>query len=105
MLPDGATRQSGCRKINEVDECMSNQMKSPCYGAMFPDLSRLNFNRATEGKAFSVFVESIGVGVQRRELHVKQAEWDKCEECPSFDGCYRLSVAKSLLWQGLLATA
>lgn len=74
-------------------------MKSPCYGELFPDLSRLNFNRATDGKAFSVFVESIGVGVQRRELHVKR------EECPSFDGCYRLSLAKSLLWQGLLAAA
>ncbi|ODU25229.1 MAG: hypothetical protein ABS95_00430 [Verrucomicrobia bacterium SCN 57-15] len=84
---------------------MSNQTKPACYGEMFPDLSRLNINRATDGKAFSVFVEKIGCGVQRRELHVKREEWDKCEECPSFDGCYHLSAAKSWLWQGLLAAA
>ena len=84
---------------------MSNQSKPACYGGMFPDLSRLNINRPTEGKAFSVFVEKIGCGVQRRELHFKQEEWERCEGCSSFDGCYHLSAAKSLLWQGLLAAA
>jgi hypothetical protein len=72
---------------------------------MFPDLSRLNINRPTEGKAFSVFVEKVGCAVQRREMHVKQEEWNKCEECESFDRCYHLSAAKTLLWQGLLAAA
>jgi hypothetical protein len=84
---------------------MSNQNKPACYGGIFPDLSALSYNRPTNGKAFSVFVESVGLGAQRRELHLKQEEWEKCEECPSFDGCYRLSAARSLLWQGLLAVA
>jgi hypothetical protein len=57
---------------------------------MFPDLSQLNVNRFTEGKAFSVFVEKVGCGVQRREMHVKREEWEKCEDCESLDGCYRL---------------
>ncbi len=82
---------------------MNHTVKPECYGGIFPDLSRLNFNSATEGKAFSFFVEKVGCGVQRRELHLKREEWDKCEECPSLEGCYRLSAAKSLLWQGLLA--
>lgn len=74
-----------------------------CFGAMMPDLSRLNFNRPTVGKAFDVFVEKIGCGVQRRELTVKRKEWKKCEECPSFDGCYRMGIAKLLLWGALPA--
>jgi len=72
---------------------------------MFPDLSALRYNQPTSGKAFSVFVESVGVGVQRRELHVNRDEWEKCEDCPSFNGCYHLCAAKALLWQGLLAAA
>lgn len=76
-----------------------------CYGNLMPDLSRLNINRPTEGKAFNVFVEKIGCGVQRREMTMKPEEWEKCEDCPSFDGCYHLSAAKSLLWQELLAAA
>ena len=84
---------------------MSDQTKPNCFGELFPDLSRLNINRTTEGKSFNVFVERIGCGVQRRELHVKRDEWDKCEDCPSFNGCYHLSTAKSLLWQGLLVAA
>lgn len=84
---------------------MSNQTKPACYGEMFPDLSALKWNQSTEGKAFTVFVEKIGCGVQRRELHVKRDEWEKCEDCSSFNGCYHLSTAKSLLWQGLLTAA
>jgi len=84
---------------------MNHQAKPQCYGTMFPDLSQLNVNRFTEGKAFSVFVEKVGCGVQRREMHVKREEWEKCEDCESLDGCYRLSEAKALLWQGLLAAA
>jgi hypothetical protein len=80
---------------------MRDRIKTKCYGEMFPDLSHLNINRPTEGKAFSVFVGRLGIGVQRRELRVKQDEWDKCEDCPSFVGCYHLSAAKLLLWQGL----
>ena len=32
-----------------------------CFGTILPDLSKLNFNRPTEGKAFNVFVEKIDV--------------------------------------------
>jgi len=84
---------------------MSDKAKPQCYGELFPNLSELKYNSATDGKAFSVLVESVGCGVQRRELHVKRDEWEKCEQCPSFDGCYRLSTVKSVLWTGLLATA
>jgi len=84
---------------------MREKSNPTCYGELLPDLSALKFNRPTEGKAFDVFIESFGVGVQRRELRVKQDQWEHCEQCPSFDGCYRLSVAKSVLWTGLLAAA
>jgi len=70
-----------------------------------PRLVSTQHQPSHEGKAFSVFVEKVGCGVQRREMHVKQEEWNKCEECESFDRCYHLSAAKTLLWQGLLAAA
>jgi len=34
-----------------------------CYGDMFPDLNRLEHNRLLQGKAFTVLVESKGIGV------------------------------------------
>ena len=82
---------------------MNTTPKPACYGELFPNLAALKYNQPTNGKAFGVFVESVGVGVQCREFHVKRDEWDKCEQCPSFDGCYHLSVAKLSLWQGLIA--
>lgn len=76
-----------------------------CYGEMFPDLSALKHNQPANGHAFTISVESSGIGVQRREPCVKPDEWEKCEICARFRGCYHLSAAKLLLWQGLVAAA
>lgn len=73
-----------------------------CYGQLFPDFEHLNYNRPSEGRAFGVFVEQIGAGRQRRELHVKQEQWDECVACPGFHACYELSMAKLAL-KGALA--
>jgi hypothetical protein len=62
-----------------------------------PDFQRLRFNRPTEGNAFRVFVEKIGVGTQRRELTFKAGEWDGCIECSEYQTCYDLSMAKLAL--------
>lgn len=99
------TRPSDCnlRKAQTKERRANMKTRPSCFGTILPDLSRLNFNRPTEGKAFGVFVEKIGCGVQRRELHVKHDEWDNCEDCPSFDSCYRMGIAKLLLWEGLPA--
>ncbi len=83
---------------------MSETVKThrECYGRLFPDFERLNYNKPSEGRAFRVFVEQIGAGRHRRELEVKAQEWDECAACTDFHGCYELSMAKLAL-QGALA--
>ncbi len=68
-----------------------------CYGTMFPDLDRLQYNQPLEGRAFRVLVQSSGIGVQRRTTEVKRKGWEECVACPHYRDCYDLSVGKLLL--------
>jgi hypothetical protein len=77
--------------------------KPECYGAMFPDLSKLTVNTVCKGKAFTVQVNSIGIGVQSREIHMDEQGWKDCIECPHYHSCYDLSMAKLALWHALRA--
>lgn len=71
--------------------------KPKCYGTMLPDLSRIEFNTPNEGKAFTVLVESSGGAITDRHSSVNMKEWEACTECPAYDRCYDLCVAKTLL--------
>ena len=71
--------------------------KPECYGTMFPDLSHATFNAPHEGKAFTVLVESSGGAITDRHSSVNMKEWDACTDCPAYDSCYKLGVAKTLL--------
>lgn len=64
---------------------------------MFPDLSKIEFNTPHEGKAFTVLVESSGMGITDHHSSVKMKEWEDCTDCPAYDSCYKLCVAKMLL--------
>jgi hypothetical protein len=61
---------------------------------MGPDFEHLRYNRPTKGKAFRVFVESVGMGTQRREVTFKPESWEACVEWPDYRTCYDLSMAK-----------
>ena len=80
---------------------MSTKQRQDCHGGMVPDFEHLRYKRPTEGKAFRVFVESVGVGTQRRELTFKADKWDECLECPDYRTCYDLSMAKLALSSAL----
>ena len=67
-----------------------------CFGRIFPDLGMARVNMPNQGKAFTAAIESRGIGIQGEELSVDEKQWKECMECPEFDGCYRLSVAKLL---------
>lgn len=69
---------------------------------LLPDFEHLNYNKPTEGKAFRVFIEAIGIGTQRKELTVKAEAWDGCVACPEYRVCYDLSMARLAL-HGALA--
>ncbi|MGE3312591.1 MAG: hypothetical protein AB7O66_21695 [Limisphaerales bacterium] len=73
----------------------------PCYGEMFPDLSALQANAETPGKAFSVVVETLGVVPGRRSLRTKRNSWHECVNCPSYRHCYDFCMARLLLQTGL----
>ena len=67
--------------------------KPECYGAMFPDLTRLEYNRPCRGKAFAALATSHGIGVQSWDLAVDEAGWDACQQCPVYRSCYDLCSA------------
>jgi hypothetical protein len=68
---------------------------------MFPDLDRLDYNRPIGGKAFTVQIQSKGIGVSGRSVGVDLQQWDKCTACNEYRNCYDLSMAKLLLTHAL----
>jgi hypothetical protein len=68
---------------------------------MLPDFAHEHLNERNHGKAFSVLVESSGIGVQGRTLATKTDEWEDCLKCPDYRTCYDLSMAKLQLWKAL----
>jgi hypothetical protein len=69
-----------------------------CYGTMFPNPLRATNDAVNAGKAFSFVVISPG-GMCRavRRVEVNREEWDDCTQCPEFEDCYRLGMAKLAL--------
>ena len=76
--------------------------KPECYGSMFPDLSRLEYNRPCKGKAFTALATSQGIGTQSRNLTVDDSAWASCQACAVYRSCYELCMAKLTL-NGALA--
>jgi len=80
---------------------MKNQPE--CYGALFPDFTRLAKNEPLVSPAFTALLVSQGIGVQGRSLEVKREGWERCIGCAEYRTCYDLSLAR-LLMGTLLAT-
>lgn len=70
---------------------------------MFPDVSKLRFNKPNRGRVATIEIESHGIGIQNRGLSIDQQQWEACLQCERFDDCYKLSLAK-LMMQQTLAT-
>ena len=68
---------------------------------MFPDVSRLQFNKPNEGKVAMIEIESHGIGTQKRGLSIDRLQWDACLKCEHFEDCYKLSIAKLIMQQTL----
>ena len=68
-----------------------------CYGALFPDFTRLQKNKPLESPAFTALVVSHGIGVQHRTLDVKRDGWEKCIACADYRTCYDLSLARLMM--------
>lgn len=71
-----------------------------CYGTMFPDALHFRNNEQNIGKVFSCELDSTsGMGAVRtdRKISANIAEWDDCLQCPEFEHCYKLCMAKMSL--------
>ncbi|HKI17388.1 MAG TPA: hypothetical protein VKA15_05890 [Isosphaeraceae bacterium] len=77
---------------------MTDHHHPECYATMFPDVLRLSEDRPTAGKVFTVLLQRAG-GMWRcnRTVTANMQQWDECQECPDFDGCYKFSMAKLAL--------
>lgn len=71
---------------------------SPCYGGMFPHPLRVTEPGQSTGKVFSLVATGpAGMCRPRPGLEFNRAEWDRCVQCPEFEHCYKLSMAKLAL--------
>jgi hypothetical protein len=77
---------------------MSIKEHRDCFGTMFPDDLHLKNNQPNKGKVFTVLVELVG-GFSRgdRRIQADIEQWDDCQQCPEFDSCYKLCLAKVAL--------
>ena len=75
----------------------------PCYGTMFHDTLRFETNQAMKGKVFSFEIDAIGLAHSARLVKADIKEWDDCLECPEFDHCYKLCMAKLTLGAAVAA--
>ncbi|MGB2607609.1 MAG: hypothetical protein ACXWNX_16965 [Isosphaeraceae bacterium] len=76
---------------------MANNHHPECYGTLFPDVLHLPEDRPASGTVFTVLLQRAG-GMYRCSRSVTaDMQWDRCQECPDFDGCYKFSMAKLTL--------
>jgi hypothetical protein len=74
-----------------------------CYGTIFPDLSQFRFGKEVAGKVFKVNIDTLGPGHRDRHLNTDLPQWQACQQCEEFQGCYNLSTAKLAMQQAAAA--
>ena len=58
-------------------------MKS-CFGTIYPDLEKFQFNKELAGKVFSLRINTVGPFHRERRLGINTAEWEQCQGCELF---------------------
>jgi hypothetical protein len=72
---------------------------------MLPDTSHLHNKEVTSGKAFTLVTTSvIGAIPPTRDIVTNVQEWDDCANCPEFDSCFKLSLAKTAMKAAYVGT-
>ena len=73
-----------------------------CYGKIYPDLSRVEYNKVLDGKVFKIKINCTGLTPQSRQLEYELKEWEDCQRCNQFQSCYELSNSQLLLRQAMV---
>lgn len=70
----------------------------PCYGALLPNLPGTSDECRNTGKVFALVTTTPpGLCRARPQVEMNRAAWDECVQCPEFDHCYQLSMARLAL--------
>ena len=72
-----------------------------CYGKLFPSIENAASNVTHKGKVFNFRLERPGMMVSKRVTEVDAKQWEECTQCPDFNNCYLLSMAKLELEQAV----
>lgn len=72
-----------------------------CFGAIYPDLTRVEYNKDIPGKVFTVRVGSFGLAHQTPELKADIQAWEECRQCELYQSCLDFSNAKLAMRQVL----
>ena len=65
-----------------------------CFGNIYPDLTRVEYNKEIAGKVFSVRINSHGLVHERPRLTADMRAWEDCQECELYQSCFDFSNAK-----------
>lgn len=77
-------------------------MKS-CFGTIYPDLEKFQFNKELAGKVFSLRINTVGPFHRERRLEINTTEWEECQGCELFRSCFDLSNAKLAMQRAMAA--
>lgn len=72
-----------------------------CFGNIYPDLTRIEYNKDIAGKVFTVRINSHGLVHGRPRLKANMKAWEDCQKCELYPSCFDLSNAKLAMQQAL----
>ena len=77
---------------------MSKFEHKKCFGKMFPESFHLRTDQPNKGKVFTAQMQRSGGWIRSGErIEADIEEWDDCQQCPEFESCYKLCLAKVAL--------
>lgn len=65
-----------------------------CFGTIFPDTRKIEYNREYQGKVFSVTANHQPIAVKSEKIEANLDAWQKCFDCDCYKSCYDFSMAK-----------
>ena len=72
-----------------------------CYGKIYPDLSRVEYNQVLAGKVFKTQINCNGLMPRAPQFEYNLEEWEACQKCEQYRSCYDLSNSKLFMRRAL----
>lgn len=72
-----------------------------CFGNIYPDLTKVEYNKEIVGKVFRVRLNSHGLVHERPRLKADIKAWEECQRCELYRSCFDFSTAKLVMREAL----